>query len=342
MKLKPNKALELLSATIPSRLSVLLAGPPGVGKSDLVAQAAAACGHDLVVSHPVVSDPTDFKGLPWPGKSGETAEFLPFGEFAAALKAERPTVWFLDDLGQAPASVQAACMQLLLARRVNGHILPDCVTFVAATNRRGDKAGVQGLLEPVKSRFAAIIELEPDVDAWTNWAIGSGMPPELIAFIRFRPDLLHGFKPTQDLEQSPCPRTWAFVGKLIGLSLPREIELAAYAGAVGEGAAVELMAFLEIYRSLPSLDAILLDPDAASIPAEPSALYAVSAGLAARANAENCERVFRYAERLREAGHGEFAVLLVRDALRRDGGIKDTAAFVRLAAGPIGQIFLGE
>lgn len=233
-------------------------------------------------------------------------------------------------------------MQLLLARRINGHALPDHVTFVAATNRRGDKAGVQGLLEPVKSRFAAIVELEPDVDAWTNWAIGSGMPPELIAFIRFRPDLLHDFKPTQDLEQSPCPRTWAFVGKLLGLSLPREIELAAYAGAVGEGAAVEFMAFLEIYRNLPSLDAILLDPDAAPIPVEPSALYATCAGLAFKANAGNCERVFRYAERLREAGHGEFSVLLVRDALRRDGGIKDTAAFMRLAAGPIGQIFLGE
>ena len=68
---------------------------------------------------------------------------------------------FLDDLGQAPMSVQAAAMQLILARRINGFKISDKVIFMAATNRREDKAGVTGILEPVKSRFAWIVELVP-------------------------------------------------------------------------------------------------------------------------------------------------------------------------------------
>jgi hypothetical protein len=59
-------------------------------------------------------------------------------------------------------------MQLILARRVNSFTLPDCVSFVAASNRRQDKAGVTGILEPVKSRFATILEVSPDLDDWTQ------------------------------------------------------------------------------------------------------------------------------------------------------------------------------
>ena len=114
-----------------------------------------------------MNDPTDYKGLPALPRPGDTeATFIPFGELSRAINATRPTVWFFDDLGQASPAVQAACMQLVLARRINGHALPDCITFVACTNRRADRAGVSGILEPVKSRFVSIVNLEPDIDSW--------------------------------------------------------------------------------------------------------------------------------------------------------------------------------
>jgi hypothetical protein len=55
---------------------------------------------------------------------------------------------------------------------------------------REDRAGVSGILEPVKSRFTTIIEMEPDVDDWTNWATSNNIRPEIIAFIRIRRKLL--------------------------------------------------------------------------------------------------------------------------------------------------------
>ena len=113
---------------------MLITGAPGTGKSDIVDQATREAGAELIISHPVTSDPTDFKGL---GAlvDGE-AKFLPFDQLKDLITATRPTVFFLDDLGQAPPAVQAAAMQLILARRVNGHKVSDAVTFIAATNRK--------------------------------------------------------------------------------------------------------------------------------------------------------------------------------------------------------------
>jgi len=89
--MNPAQASDLLSVLFRAGLPVLLKGAPGVGKSDLVEQAAARIGAALILSHPVVADPTDAKGLPWPDR-GERATFLPFGDLATALAATEPTV----------------------------------------------------------------------------------------------------------------------------------------------------------------------------------------------------------------------------------------------------------
>jgi hypothetical protein len=343
MSVNPKQLSELLAAMIPARLPLLVTGAPGVGKSDIISQSAHEAQADLIISHPAVADPTDFKGLPWPVQGADSATFLPFGELSKAINATRSTVWFFDDLGQASPAVQAACMQLFLARRVNGHVLPDCVTFVGATNRRTDRAGVSGILEPVKSRFAAIVELEADTDSWCQWAFNHSVSPTLIAFLRFKPDMLCAFAATADLTNSPVPRTWGHVAKLEALNLSPIIESAAFAGAVGEGAAIEYIAFRKMARSLTSIDAILLNPDKVKIPSNIDELYATTIGLASRANETNFPRIATYANRLvTEVDKGEFAALLVRDAIRRDEKIQYTDAFVRLNSGEFGQLISGK
>lgn len=341
MKVTPTQLTELLSLYVPKRLPVLITGRPGIGKSDIVEQTARDTDHDLLISHPVVEDPTDSKGLPFPAADGSTAKFLPFGDLERAMKARRPLIWFLDDLGQASPAVQAAKMQLLLARRIGEHVLPSHVTFLAATNRRTDNAGVTGILDPVISRFATVVELEPNIDGWTKWAVRSGVPAELIAFLRFRPDLLSVQKTSRDIENTPSPRSWGFVAKTMGV-VTKALEHISYAGSVGEGAATELVSFLQIFRELPNPDAIMATPDRAMIPQTPSALYAVAAALAARATEANFERVVTYTERLIDAGHREFAALLVRDSLLRTPTIANSHAFIRAQGGEIGKILKGE
>lgn len=338
--LNPKQLFSFLStAAIPNQLPVLITGAPGIGKTDTVRQACAAAGAELITTHPVVSDPTDYKGMPaiTTGEDGsQEAKFLPFNDLAALIRADQPTVFFLDDLGQAPPIVQAAVMQLLLARRVNGHVVSEHVTFIAATNRRQDRAGVQGLLEPVKSRFATIVELAVDLDSWCQWAIEHDLPIELVSFARFRPGLLHDFQPTNDLTNSPSPRTLHNVAKLMQAGVPNALEYTLFAGAAGEGFAAEFLGFLKIFRSLPNPDAVLMNPNNHELPTDPATCYALCGALARRASEMNFDAVCTIADRMRTenaaTGGAEFGVVLISDATQINKTLTATNAFTKWAS----------
>lgn len=348
--MRPSELHDLLSACIAHRQPVLITGAPGIGKTDIVTKAATESGASLIVSHPVVSDPTDAKGLPWPSADKQSATFLPFGDLARAVAATQPTVWFLDDLGQAPPSVQASFMQLLLARRINDHVLPECVTFIAATNRRTDRAAVQGILEPVKSRFATIVNLDVHLDDWCGWAITAGIRTEVIAFLRFRSELLCKFEASADLTNSPLPRTWAHASRLLDIVPPSAL-VPALSGAVGAGAAGEFMAYLKTYRDLPDIDELLAHPEEPGVllkgkgiklPLEPAVLYALVTALAMKAAESTTAAILTIATRLTDKGRGEFAALLIRDAARRYPEMQRTRAFIGMASGPLGSLIIGE
>ncbi len=294
--MRTSELAQVLPALFTARLPVLLKSAPGVGKTSLGEQAAAEVGFDMIVSHPVVSDPTDFKGLPFAANG--KAEFLPFGDLRAIVEAKKPTVYFLDDLGQAAPAVQAAAMQLILARRVNGHKVSDKVTFLAATNRKSDRAGVSGILEPVKSRFVTIIDVEANVDDWCAWAANAGLPEQMVAFIRYRPNLLNAFEPTADITNTPSPRTIHNVAKLLSARVPPQALHELIAGAAGKGFADEFLAFVASRASLVDPDKLLADPDSYVPNDQPAALYMLTVAIAYRAKAAVAANVFRVLDKL--------------------------------------------
>lgn len=328
----PKKLSETLADAVKNREQILIVGPPGCGKTDVVKQTAAALGADLIVSHPAVSDPTDYKGLPVRAQDGSHAEFLPFGEAYRAIAAEKLTLWFVDDLGQASEAVQKALMQLLLGRRLNGHRLSDNVVFAGATNGTGHRAGVTGLLEPIKSRWDSIVHLEVSLDDWCEWAFRIEMPVELISFLRARPELLSQFEPTRELVNSPSPRTWSSVGRRVARGL---VNFELFSGAVGKGAATEFMAYMDLAGGAPSIDAILLDPKGQSVPEKPGLRYLVAAGLAMRATRGNIAAAFTYLERMTQP----FRVLAMRDMVARDVQLHSTETFTRWACNEGKEIF---
>ena len=332
--MKSSLLKPVLSAVIPARRPTLLTGAPGVGKTDIVKFIAAVLGMALVISHPVVADPTDSKGLAWPAKDGKSATFIPIGQMVELLNAKEPTLWFLDDLGQATPAVQAAYMQWILAREVNGHKLPDCVTIIAATNRRQDRAGVTSILEPVKGRFATIVEVEPCINDWTQWAFANNMPHLLIAFLRLRPDLLLDFKPTADITNSPTPRNWASTGNLMNLAIPQEAQVEVYSGAVGKPATTELVSFIQVAKEMPSPDTVLMTPGTAEIPVKPSVMWALSGALVRLVTENNFNRFLQYAMRVHGAGRGEFATFMTKSAVDVNPALTKTPEFMQLISGP--------
>src|SRR5436190_23864530 len=99
-------------------LSTMIWGPPGIGKSSIVAQLAAAHGLDFVDVRLSQLAPTDLRGLPVP-ENGRSKWFPP--EF---LPDHGHGILFLDELNMAPPAMQGIAQQLILDRRVGSYVVP--------------------------------------------------------------------------------------------------------------------------------------------------------------------------------------------------------------------------
>jgi hypothetical protein len=325
--MKPNELSEYLAAAIPNNWPTLVKSKPGFGKSDILKKAAKEAKTELIISHPVVSDPTDYKGLPFPSKDGLSADFLPYGDLRKLIQAKSPLTFFIDDLGQAPKSVQAACMQLLLAREINGHKISPDVRFVAATNGLKDNAGVSVILNPVKSRFVTILTLEVDVEDWVKWAIESDMPPELTAFVRFKPDILDGPAVTNDIVNTSCPRTLYHVGMQQRDGLKPKFYLEVFSGSAGPAFGQEYSAFLAMADGLPSIDSIIKDPEKSIVPKDPSVIYTIIGGLSRKMEDTTITPICKYLARLKP----EFSVACMADGVTKNPSVCDNNAYVEWA-----------
>jgi hypothetical protein len=82
-----------------------------------------------------------------------------------------------------------------------------------------------------------------------------------------------------------------------------------------------------MFRELPNIDAILLNPTKEPVPENAAAQYAVASALARCASDINFDRIYLYLNRLPT----EFRVLCVRDATLRDPAIRSSAGFVKFA-----------
>jgi hypothetical protein len=320
--MKPSQIAKALELLIHTQQPGFVWGPPGVGKSALARQAANACDIELRDVRAVLLDPVDLRGLPHVNGEGRahwaSPDFLP---------RDGEGVLFLDELNAAPPLVQAACYQLILDRCIGEYRLPDGWTVLAAGNRDTDRAVTSRMPTALANRFIHM-SMVPDVDEWTQWAIQEDIATEIIAFMRFRPELLHMFDPKSASKAFPTPRSWEFAARIVEADPDPEVEFQLLAGTVGEGAAVELMGFLKVFRNLPSPDLILMDPEHAAVPDKPEVLYALTGALSRKANEDNGDRVITYAERL----PAEFNVVLVRDTVQRVPELTNTRRFIQWAA----------
>jgi hypothetical protein len=241
-----------------------------------------------------------------------TATFLPYGNLKMMMDATAMLIVIIDDVGQAPFSVQAAIMQAVRQRAVNGKKISDFVSFILCTNRKGDKAGVQGLIEPLKSR-CVIVQLEVSDDDWRIWANNNNLPPELIAFSKLRPNLMHDFKPTSDITNSANPRGWGEVGRLQLMGIPKTIEYEMFQGCCGEQFSAEYCAFLRTYREMPNPEEYIKDTGK-ELPTDESVLYALASALAHMASKKNLKEIYELAMRL----DAEYSTFMIFSMIQRD------------------------
>jgi hypothetical protein len=258
----------------------MLWGPPGVGKSQMVAQISERHKAPLIDIRLSQMEPSDLRGIPF--RSEDTVEWAVPAMLPSAQRHGEEGILFLDEITSAPPSVSAAAYQLILDRKLGEYEVPPGWAIIAAGNRQGDRGVTYSMPAPLANRFSHY-EVEVNMDDWVTWAYANGIDERIIAFLRFRQDLLFDFDPAHNPIAFPSPRSWEFAHRgLQKFDENHELLTGALQACVGNAAGIELRAFIESLDQMPDLDAIVNGEDITA-PKEIDLQYAVASALVGRA-----------------------------------------------------------
>lgn len=321
--MRPAQLTKVITEMYKIKRPLCIEGQPGGGKTTLVADAAKLLNIGYIEKNLPTMLVEDF-GMPWPIAEDSTFSYKIPSWYPAEFRTDIPDegILCIDDRNQGGPDLQKVLANLQQARNLHGVPLKKGWMVISTGNRQSDRAGANRVLSHLRNR-ETVIEFETHLDDWCEWAIENDVRSELLAFIRFRPGLLHDFDPQRDI--NPTPRSWVEgVSDVLGTVSP-EAEFECFKGAIGEGAAAEFTGFLKIFRKLPDPASIFLNPRTAEVPKDPATLYALSGALAQRASSSNFDALMQYLERVPK----EFSVLTVSYAGKRDTSLYSTAAFIR-------------
>lgn len=312
------KDVKDLLAKMPPNISVLLSGPPGIGKTDLCMQVAKATGSKFKVFLAATMDPTDLVGVPFPSEADKTTVFYPPAQLLELCGEGGPMVACFDDITTADDHVFAALFRLFQHREIAGRAVRDNVRLIATGNRVEDRAAAKDLPTALNNRFWHV-DINVDVDDWRMWAIENNIEPSIVGYISARPDKLHCFKVDDPDRAFATPRSIAMASKIqasIGLSSPM-LPLA-ISGCVGEGWAIEYTAFLRNTECLVRPEDIMKNPKTCRVPKKDQVdiLHATLASLVYytlnNLSIETCDRVFTYLNRV---PHPDMSIVVVHSLL---------------------------
>ncbi|MEE9318825.1 MAG: MoxR family ATPase [Granulosicoccus sp.] len=333
---------EFLSARRNQHTPVMLWGPPGVGKSELVQQSAQRHSVTVVDIRLSQMEPSDLRGIPF--RQNETVEWAIPALLPDVSRHGENGILFLDEITSAVPSVSAAAYQLILDRRLGEYTVPDGWSVFAAGNRLGDRGVTYAMPAPLANRFSHYT-VDLNLDDWIAWAYQHEVDERIIGFLRFRPDLLFQFDHGQSPVAFPSPRSWEFAHRALAKFENQPHLLSGTLQAcVGEAAGIELKAFIDSLDRMPDLDAILRGemPD---VPEEIDLQYALASALVGRAIAcrddaqrrKSIEHIVSYAGQFSQK---EMGVMLVSDLIRAMGEDVYAAPAFSAWAETIGDIML--
>jgi len=235
----------------------LLVGHFGVGKTDIARDIARETNRKLIILVLSQMEPGDLIGLP--ARSEEKTVFL------------RPDWWpedgntivFLDEINRAHRSVRNAIMQLLVDRRIHNHVLPEGTWIMAAMNPPEEEYDQADLItDPAFISRFFILEVNPDVSEWLEWARKNGVSEKVRSFIKNYPEFLFPER-SLSLKTSlkPSPRSWYKLSNVLRVLTEEEIEKYGYvlaAGIVGPEAAKAFYDSFFQKTRVPSVECVLL------------------------------------------------------------------------------------
>jgi len=293
MKVNHEQLQKLTKIAYEKKLPLMILGAIGIGKSSSIKQTAMEIAKEQKLEFCDVNnysdeskfhlidirisqlEPTDLRGLPNFDHETKTTKWYAPNWLPTVGKG----IMFFDEINLAPPSIQSACYQLILDRKLGDYKLPDGYLVIAAGNRLEDRANTFDLSAPLANRFIHCELDTPKVNAWTDWALQNKVDARITSFLNFRNGYLYKFNDKSKDNAFPTPRSWEMASNLIkDKSARKEIELLS-STAIGEGTAIEFATFVDM-QSKVDIQAILKNPEKAELPEEIDKRYAIISAIA--------------------------------------------------------------
>jgi MoxR-like ATPase len=287
------------------RRASMLWGPRGVGKSSVVRQVAAHFGVPLVDLRLTTIEPVDIRGAIYADDvQAKTVWFPP--EFLPG--PEQPQgILFLDELTAADQRLQISAYSLILDRRVGHYALPDGWQVIAAGNASFHGAVSHDMGTALADRMFHF-NVQTTIDAFLAHAIASGFAPEVMAYLKVRPDKLDDAQAqlANDHLVGASPRGWEDISNVLKSGLSETARQAFVQGRIGAANAAEFFGVLRELQAAVDVVRLLAakrgDETAELLPRTLDGLYGMIYGLlAASGDAPTLARALEIVEQLPDA-----------------------------------------
>jgi len=298
--------------TIGTTNTILLRGQPGIGKSSIL----EVMRENLPDYHICYIDVANLDlgdlGMPVIDRDNMTTSYAPNTRFGVGRDQTKPVVLMLDELGKASRPVMNMLLPVILEHRIGDVPLPKGSIVFGTTNLDTDGVG-DNIPAHAFNRMTVLNVGNPTFDEWLPWATNNGVAPEVIVFAKQTPEVFdcyvdldpkvknpYIFNPLTGNTKAFCsPRSLVKAGHIVS---QRDVlgaaTLPALAGTVGEAAARQMDALVNLADQLPMFETIVKSPDKAKVPDGAGALFILAFMLAGRVTETTMDAVMEYADRM--------------------------------------------
>lgn len=204
---------------------VFLLGAPGIGKTQIMEQIARECKIGLVSYTITHHTRQSAIGLPFiserefDGKKYAVTEYT-MSEIVASIydKIEQTGIsegiLFIDEINCVSETLAPAMLQFLQCKTFGNHAIPKGWLIVAAGNPPEYNKSVREFDVVTMDRVKKI-DVEPDFDAWKEYAYKEKIHPAVLSYLNTRPGHFYQMESTVDGRQFATPRGWEDLSRII-------------------------------------------------------------------------------------------------------------------------------
>lgn len=204
---------------------ILLMGPPGIGKTQIMEQIARECGIGLVSYTITHHTRQSAVGLPfirekeYGGRMYSVTEYTMSEIIASVYEKMEETgleegILFLDEINCVSETLAPTMLQFLQCKMFGNHKIPDGWIIVAAGNPPEYNKSVREFDIVTLDRLKRM-DIEENYDVWREYAYQAQIAPVILAYLEIRKGHFYRIENTVDGMQFVTARGWEDLSELL-------------------------------------------------------------------------------------------------------------------------------